>query len=874
MKQAILAIVLPIALFSQEDYNIKEGSFDYGEEPQLKEYQGEFIKDGSGLFKEKLPHGKGKLYRPEMDQEKLVKKGYDTTFYEYDGSWKEGSKNGEGVEKTNAFVYKGEYKEGRFNGKGEINYIEVKEYNGNVTTPKGNKLIVKKYNGEWKSGEISGFGKIYLCEEVLNTECKGEYVYTGELINGVPNGEGVMRYPNGDELTGVWKDFEFTGKGKRIYANDRLYTFEGEWEQGLWNKGRLSWRDQHDKENYFKGTWIDKEFTGEFNIYYYEKLLDEDFSSQLALVKGTIKNKKVSGKTKVVFEDGSGTGENKTKEHVYEGDIKATISSFDFKDELHINEGTFIEVKEVVIEGRGTLKYADEPNIRGLYKKGVFKGFKCTGESKIKYDFEVPPIHKHSDEYSLFTGVYTGAIKENQPTDTNAVFTSTGSIQVGQWLYFEKAFLNFKGGFKKGQPDGKGELILQSDTLASNYNEESLKIYYSGEWEQNTLTGEGVLKYNLVYNNTPQGYTYEGGFNNNFFANAGNYEYKQKSSFEKYKGNFWQGYYDSEGVLETEYYTYKGSFNEGKFYDDNGKITYKNGGSIKHWDTDNIVMYVGAWRYSVPEGKGKRKFKNGKVEDGYFSKGNFIEPYKPKTAKVGNQVWSAENLSVTTFRNGDPIPEAKTVKEWENAARSGSPAFCHIVNDPKHSAEHGVLYNWPAITDSRGIAPLGWRIPSHIDAKELINYLEKDRNEIKNAIKNKESQGISARDLKGKLSKLDYGGYKLKAKSGWESSSKFSKNGSDLYGFNAKPVWYRHSGYRDNVSGEGQNSYTYYTIEESSRYGRTPNGEFQLSESAKFWTSSYRGDYAGTTLIIDKSNEVFLSSTHKSWGMPVRLIKE
>ena len=35
----------------------------------------------------------------------------------------------------------------------------------------------------------------------------------------------------------------------------------------------------------------------------------------------------------------------------------------------------------------------------------------------------------------------------------------------------------------------------------------------------------------------------------------------------------------------------------------------------------------------------------------------------------------AENLSVDTFRNGDPIPEAKTDEEWEEADENGEPAW-------------------------------------------------------------------------------------------------------------------------------------------------------------------------------------------------------
>lgn len=38
-----------------------------------------------------------------------------------------------------------------------------------------------------------------------------------------------------------------------------------------------------------------------------------------------------------------------------------------------------------------------------------------------------------------------------------------------------------------------------------------------------------------------------------------------------------------------------------------------------------------------------------------------------KTVKIGNQEWISENLNVSTFRNGDPVPEATTDEEWEEA---------------------------------------------------------------------------------------------------------------------------------------------------------------------------------------------------------------
>ncbi|MDD4673099.1 MAG: hypothetical protein PHI03_09195 [Bacteroidales bacterium] len=46
---------------------------------------------------------------------------------------------------------------------------------------------------------------------------------------------------------------------------------------------------------------------------------------------------------------------------------------------------------------------------------------------------------------------------------------------------------------------------------------------------------------------------------------------------------------------------------------------------------------------------------------------------KKTTTKVatnaiyGNYNWASNNLNVSTFRNGDPIPEAKTDKEWKKS---------------------------------------------------------------------------------------------------------------------------------------------------------------------------------------------------------------
>lgn len=90
---------------------------------------------------------------------------------------------------------------------------------------------------------------------------------------------------------------------------------------------------------------------------------------------------------------------------------------------------------------------------------------------------------------------------------------------------------------------------------------------------------------------------------------------------------------------------------------------------------------------------------------------------------IGKQVWMTTNLDVNEFRNGDPIPEAKTAEEWRIAAKRKKPVWCYYDNDPVKGEKYGKLYNWYAVNDSRGLAPEGWHIPSDGEWSELSPYL-------------------------------------------------------------------------------------------------------------------------------------------------------
>jgi uncharacterized protein (TIGR02145 family) len=94
---------------------------------------------------------------------------------------------------------------------------------------------------------------------------------------------------------------------------------------------------------------------------------------------------------------------------------------------------------------------------------------------------------------------------------------------------------------------------------------------------------------------------------------------------------------------------------------------------------------------------------------------------------IGNQIWTTKNLDVTTFRNGDPIKEAKSDADWFNAGKNEEPAWCYYANDPNNGNKYGKLYNWYAIIDERGLTPKGWHIPSKSEWQRLVDFLGGDK---------------------------------------------------------------------------------------------------------------------------------------------------
>ncbi|MCX6160114.1 MAG: fibrobacter succinogenes major paralogous domain-containing protein [Ignavibacteriae bacterium] len=184
-----------------------------------------------------------------------------------------------------------------------------------------------------------------------------------------------------------------------------------------------------------------------------------------------------------------------------------------------------------------------------------------------------------------------------------------------------------------------------------------------------------------------------------------------------------------------------------------------------------------------------------------------------KTIAIGKQIWLAENLYVSHYRNGDPVPQVQDEKKWENLSTG---AWCYYENNTENGKIYGKLYNYYAVVDPRGLAPEGWHMPTDAEWTELTDF----------------SGGE------------EIAGGKLKAVALWQNRNTGATNES---GFSALPGGVRYAG----------------------------GSFFSIGTSGYFWSAS--GNYGRLAWIRFLSCEdptVLRSDSGKRNGMSVRCVKD
>ena len=84
---------------------------------------------------------------------------------------------------------------------------------------------------------------------------------------------------------------------------------------------------------------------------------------------------------------------------------------------------------------------------------------------------------------------------------------------------------------------------------------------------------------------------------------------------------------------------------------------------------------------------------------------------------INGVTWQTKNYEGEYYRNGDPIPQITDASEWA-ALETG--AWCYYRNETPYGVEYGKLYNWFAVHDARGLAPLGYHVPDNAEWASLF----------------------------------------------------------------------------------------------------------------------------------------------------------
>ena len=87
---------------------------------------------------------------------------------------------------------------------------------------------------------------------------------------------------------------------------------------------------------------------------------------------------------------------------------------------------------------------------------------------------------------------------------------------------------------------------------------------------------------------------------------------------------------------------------------------------------------------------------------------------------IGTQVWMVENLKVTKYKDGTPIPLVTNNTAWSSLTTAG---YSWYNNDaPTYENIYGVLYNWYTVNTGK-LCPTDWHVPTDSEWTILTTYL-------------------------------------------------------------------------------------------------------------------------------------------------------
>jgi len=200
-----------------------------------------------------------------------------------------------------------------------------------------------------------------------------------------------------------------------------------------------------------------------------------------------------------------------------------------------------------------------------------------------------------------------------------------------------------------------------------------------------------------------------------------------------------------------------------------------------------------------------------------------------QTVQIGSQIWMAENLKVTHYRNGEFIYHLADNENW---TYTWIGAYCVYDNDPSNADTFGYLYNWYTIDDPRGLAPEGWHVPTDVEIMELEMALGMSYSEA-------HDYGIRGTNEGSKLA----GRQDLWSDGALERNPEFSSSGLNI-------------------------------LPGGRRFGDT-GSYISMSEDGYFWASTqYNGNTARFRVLYYNYSEISRYAFNKRNGFYVRCIKD
>ncbi len=144
---------------------------------------------------------------------------------------------------------------------------------------------------------------------------------------------------------------------------------------------------------------------------------------------------------------------------------------------------------------------------------------------------------------------------------------------------------------------------------------------------------------------------------------------------------------------------------------------------IYHWDTyrQEGTHIISARAIDMSNNVGETEILTVRVKSSTSSTVKDIDGTVYRTVKIGSQWWMAENLRVTHYNDGSPITLVTDMMGVWPHLTSGACTYPgeNVLLVP----DYGLLYNWLAAADNRGIAPSGWHLPRNEEYQILIDFL-------------------------------------------------------------------------------------------------------------------------------------------------------